>query len=205
MQILEGNSLSAYARFGKMASSRTLDFLREKKQQFRSSFLSERMHRLFDDFDNSSRRLNMEMLSDEIRIAKRRSDHEYDDGHVTYLRDCVDIQHSNRTMRNLVMSDPLIRRLARDGRIEGWSTVYNDPDKGKEGWRHRDYRRLHTGLYEKDETGNTTARFYYEDQGANELTLTEKLDALRTIDRIKYLIRQGAGEDPTSLNGGSFS
>ena len=56
MNFVEGNSLSAYARFGKMASSKTLGFLREKKEQFRSSFVSERMSRLLDDFDNSSRK-----------------------------------------------------------------------------------------------------------------------------------------------------
>lgn len=205
MQIVEGNSVSAYARFGKVASSRTLDFLREKKKQFRSSFLSERMHRLFDDFDNSSRRLDMNLLSDEIRIAKRRNDYAYDDGHVKYLRDAVDVQHANPTMRNLIMADPYIRQLTRNGQIEGWSTLYNDPDKGKDGWRHRDFRRLRTGLYLADEDGVSRSRVYYENQGANELTLTEKLDALRTIDRIKYLIRQGNGEDPTSVNGGVLS
>ena len=56
MNFVEGNSLSAYARFGKMASSKTLGFLREKKEQFRCSFVSERMGRLLDDFDNSSSR-----------------------------------------------------------------------------------------------------------------------------------------------------
>ena len=205
MQIVEGNSLSAYARFGKMASSRTLSYLRERKERFRSSFLSERMHRLFDDFDNSSRRLNMDLLADEIRIAKRRNDHAYDDGHVTYLKDCIDIQHANPTMRNLIMADPYIRSLAKDGQIEGWSTVYRDPDKGREGWRHRDYRRLYKGLYRTEEDGVVRSRYYYEDQGANELTLTEKLDALRTIDHVKRLIRKGNGEDPTSLNGGVLS
>lgn len=55
-----------------MASSKTLGFLREKEEQFRSSFVSERMSRLLDDFDNSSRRLDVALLEDEIRVAKRR-------------------------------------------------------------------------------------------------------------------------------------
>ena len=103
------------------------------------------------------------------------------------------------------MADPYIRSLAKDGQIEGWSTVYRDPDKGREGWRHRDYRRLYKGLYRTEEDGVVRSRYYYEDQGANELTLTEKLDALRTIDHVKRLIRKGNGEDPTSLNGGVLS
>lgn len=204
MQFVEGNSLSAYARFGKLASSRTLGFLKEKKERFRSSFISERMHRLFDDFDNSSRRLNMDLLEDEMRIARRRTEHVYDDGHVSYLRECIDIQYSNPTMRRLIMSDTDLRRRRDEGSIEGWSTVYIDPDKGKSGWRHRDYRRLNTGIYKFSEE-TSTSNFYYEDQGADQLSLTEKLDAFRTIDQIKRLIRKGDGEDPTSLNGGVLS
>lgn len=202
MQIIEGNSLSAYARFGKMASARTLDFLREKKERFRSSFVSDRMHRLFDNFDRSERALNVDLLVDEIRIAQRRNHYAFDNGHIEYLTLPQDIQHANPTMRNLIMSDTQIRSWARDGVIEGWSTVYRDPDEGKDGWRHRDYRRLNKGLYRVEEDGVARSRDYYEDQGADELTLTEKLDALRTIDRVKRMIRKGGCEDPTSINGG---
>lgn len=204
MNFNEGNSLSAYARFGKLASSRTLDYLREKKEKFRSSFVSERMHRLFDNFDNSSRRLDEGLLADEIRIARRREKRVYDDGHIKFLREVIDIQHSNYQMRQLIMSDTELRRLSRDGQIEGWSTVYEDRDEGKDGWRHRDYRRLNTNLYKKNDDGHYQAHHYYEKDGADELTLTEKLDALRTIDRVKQLIRQ-QGEDPTSLNGGQIT
>lgn len=204
MNFVEGNSLSAYARFGKMASSKTLSFLREKKERFRSSFVSERMHRLFDEFDNSSRRLDVGLLADEIRIARRREKRVYDDGHIKFLRDVIDIQHANYQMRNLIMSDPELRRKSRDGQIEGWSTVYKDKDEGKDGFRHRDYRRLNNNLYKRNDEGVYQAHHYYEKYGADELTLTEKLDALRTIDRIKRLIKQG-GEDPTSLNGGQIN
>jgi len=204
MNFVEGNSLSAYARFGKMASSKTLDYLRTKKEKFRSSFVSERMHRLFDQFDSSSRRLDVGLLADEIRIARRREKRVYDDGHIKYLREVIDIQHSNYQMRQLIMADPAIRKLARDGQIEGWSTIYQDPDEGRDGWRHRDYRRLNNNLYKKNDDGHYQAHHYYEKEGADELTITEKLDALRTIDRVKRLLREG-GEDPTSLNGGQIT
>lgn len=204
MNFVEGNSLTAYARFGKMASSRTLDYLRSKKEKFRSSFVSERMHRLFDQFDTSSRRLDVGLLADEIRIARRREKRVYDDGHIKYLREVIDIQHSNYQMRQLIMADPAIRKLARDGQIEGWSTIYRDPDEGRDGWRHRDYRRLNNNLYKKNDDGHYQTHHYYEKEGADELTITEKLDALRTIDRVKRLLREG-GEDPTSLNGGQIT
>lgn len=204
MNFVEGNSFSAYARFGKMASSKTLDFLKRKKEQFRSSFVSERMHRLFDDFDRSSRRFDVGLLADEIRIARRREKRVYDDGHIKFLRELIDIQHSNYQMRQLIMADTELRRLSRDGQIEGWSTVYKDPDEGKDGFRHRDFRRLNNNLYKRNDDGHYQAHHYYEKNGADELTLTEKLDALRTIDRVKRLIR-ARGEDPTSLNGGKLS
>ena len=204
MNFVEGNSLSAYARFGKMASSKTLGFLREKKEQFRSSFVSERMRRLLDDFDNSSRRLDVALLEDEIRVAKRREKRVYDDGHIKYISDILDIQHSNFQMRQLIMSDPELRRESRNGQIEGWSTLYKDRDEGHDGFRHRDFRRLNKNLYKKNDDGHYQAHHYYENHGADELTLTEKLDALRTIDRVKSLIKK-RGEDPTSLNGGKLT
>lgn len=204
MNFVEGNSLSAYARFGKMASSKTLSFLREKKEKFRSSFVSERMSRLLDDFDNSSRRLNVSLLEDEIRVARRREKRVYDDGHIKYLEDVIDIQHSNYQMRQLIMSDPELRRQSRYGQIEGWSSIYVDRDEGHDGFRHRDYRRLNKNLYKPNDEGVYQAHHYYENHGADELTLTEKLDALRTIDRVKSLIRK-RGEDPTSLNGGKIT
>ena len=66
-----------------------------------------------------------------------------------------------------------LRRLSRDGQIEGWSTIYQDPDEGKDGWRHRDYRRLNTNLYKKNDDGHYQAHHYYEKEGADELTITE--------------------------------
>ncbi len=204
MNFNEGNGLAAYARFGKMASSKTLDYLRERKERFRSSFVSERMQRLFNDFDTSSRRLNVELLADEIRIAQRREKRIYDDGHIKYLSDILDIQHANYQMRSLIMSDTELRRMSRDGQIEGWSSCYKDRDEGRDGFRHRDYRRLNDNLYKRNDEGVYQARHYYENRGADELTLTEKLDALRTIDRIKSLIKK-RGEDPTSLNGGKLT
>lgn len=204
MNYVEGNSLSAYARFGTMASSKTLDYLRDKKDKFRSSFLSERMRGLLDDFDSSVRRLDVGLLRDEIRIARRRDKRTYDDGHIKHLRDIVDIQHANYQMRQLIMSDPDIRRLSQDGQIEGWSTIYKDKDEGRDGFRHRDFRRLNTNLYKQNDDGSYQAHHYYEKETADELTITEKLDALRTIDRIKFLIKQ-RGEDPTSLNGGKLT
>lgn len=204
MNHVEGNSLSAYARFGRTASASTLDFLRKKKEEFRSTFVSDRMRGLLDDFDNSVRRLDVGLLKDEIRIAKRREKRTYDDGHVKYIHDVIDIQHSNYQMRQLIMSDPAIRQLTRNGQLEGWNTIYKDRDEGHDGFRHRDYRRLNDKLYKPNDVGLYQSHHYYEKQNADELTITEKLDALRTIDRIKALIKK-RGEDPTSLNGGKIT
>ena len=204
MNIVTGGSLAGYGSFSRPASRRTTSLLQERSRDFRSRITSDRLMGLLSDFDTSSRRMNITEMLDEIRIAKRRENNYFDDGHVRYLEDIVDIQHGNPTMRRLIMADLDIQRMSRDNQIEGWANNYKDPDRGKSGWQHRDYRRLNKGLYKKREDGSTVSSYYYEDQGADELALTEKLDALRTIDLVKRMIRQG-GEDPTSLNGGHLT
>ena len=203
MNIVEGGSLSGYATFGRLASKKTINYIKDRRDVFKSRITSSRIANLVDAFESSSRRLNIGELKDEIRIAKRRERNLFDDVHIQYIEDVQDIQHMNYTMRRLVMADLEIQDKARSNQIEGWAELYVDPDEGKSGWRHRDYRRLNKGIYKKTDEGIHTSSYYYEDQGADELTLTEKLDALRTIDRIKFLIRSG-GEDPTSLNGGQL-
>lgn len=79
---------------------------------------------LLSDFDISSRRMNITEMLDEIRIAKRRENNYFDDGHVRYLEDIVDIQHGNPTMRRLIMADLDIQRMSRDNQIEGWANNY---------------------------------------------------------------------------------
>lgn len=204
MLVHEGNSLSPYAGMGRTLSGDTLGYLRKRKENFRSLFVSDRMRGLLDDYDNSAQRLDMDMLNDEIRIARRRDAHSYDDGRVTYMKDIVDIQHASPTMRRLIMADSTIRGYAAEGRIEGWSTVYRDPDRGKMGYQHRDFRRLNDGLYEKDDDGVTRSRIYHESDSPNKLSLAEKLDAKKTIAFVKRMIAQGDCEDPTSINGGHF-
>ena len=204
MNITVGGSLAGYGSFSRPASRKTTSLLQQRSREFRSRVVSDRLLGLLDDFDRSSRRMNITEMLDEIRIAKRRENNYFDDGHIRYLEERIDIQHANHSMRRLLMSDPDIQRLARDNQIEGWSGHYNDPDRGKKGWEHRDYRRLNKGLYSKRDNGDTVSSYYYEDQGADELTLTEKLDALRTIGLVKRMIREG-GEDPTSLNGGHLT
>jgi hypothetical protein len=203
MNIVEGGSLSGYASFGRLASKKTIDYIKDRRDSFKSRITSDRIANLVFNFETSARRLDIGELKDEIRIAKRRERNLFDDGHIRYIHEPGDIQHSNFTMRRLIMADVEIQSKARSNLIDGWVNLYVDPDEGKSEWRHRDYRRLNKGLYKKTEEGVTRSSYYYEDQGADELTLTEKLDALRTIDRIKNLIRLG-GEDPTSLNGGQL-
>ncbi len=203
MNIIEGGGLSGYAAFGRMASRKTTDYIKDRRDSFKSRITSDRIANLVNLFETSSRKLCIGELKDEIRIAKRRERNIFDDGHIRYIENVKDIQHSNMTMRRLIMADVDIQQRARNNQLEGWVNLYVDPDEGKSEWRHRDYRRLNKGLYKKTEEGVTRSSYYYEDQGADELTLTEKLDALRTIDRIKNLIRLG-GEDPTSLNGGQL-
>lgn len=203
MNIIEGGGLSGYAMFGRMASRKTVGYIRDRQESFKSRITSSRIANLVDSFESSSRRLNIAELKDEIRISQRRKSNLFDDGHIRYYHEVADIQHVNFTMRRLIMADEDIQRKARSNEIEGWASLYVDPDEGKTNWRHRDYRRLNKGLYKKADKGMYRSSHYYEDQGADDLTLTEKLDALRTIDRIKALIRAG-GEDPTSLNGGQL-
>lgn len=201
MNIITGGSLAGYASFSRPASKKTTAVLKDRSREFRSRITSDRLLGLLDDFDRSSRRMNITEMLDEMRIARRRENNYYDDGHIRYVEDIIGIQHCNSTMRRLIMGDLDIQRAARDNQIEGWSNNYRDPDRGKSGWEHRDYRRLNKGLYRKRDDGSTVSSYYYENQGADELTLTEKIDTLRTIDMVKRMIRKG-GEDPTSINGG---
>ena len=149
MNIVEGGSLSGYATFGRLASKKTINYIKDRRDVFKSRITSSRIANLVDAFESSSRRLNIGELKDEIRIAKRRERNLFDDGHIQYIEDVQDIQHMNYTMRRLVMADLEIQDKARGNQIEGWAELYVDPDEGKSGWRHRDYRRLNKGIYKK--------------------------------------------------------
>ncbi len=121
------------------------------------------------------------------------------------LRTMVDFQTAKPVMVNWMMTSTAIRQAWMDGRINGWSDTYVDPEPGKIGEQMTAYRQLHQGVLKDHHEASWVSSQYFEEfpSGENRLDIRDLCNIFSAQERVENLIALG-GEDPTSEYGGSL-
>lgn len=149
---------------------------------------------------DSLARFDFSRLRDSVESMRDRFGRRWDEDRVTPLLDISSQQQAKPTMRGYIMAEPRTRRLYYQGRLDGYSGLYEDDDVGAVGRRHYRYREVMNGSYVEeveDEDRFVTYPEVMSEHGDAELTKTGK-DAVRRTwaEQVEYLER--GKQDPTS-------
>ena len=105
-----------------------------------------------------------------------------------------DITTPNAVMRHYIMVDLLLNKLATADKIDGYRSVYIDPEAGTPHKFKQAYGEVYNGFYQNDGKVET---IYFIPGSAKVLDITDTVAILRTQNKIKQLIAEG--EDPTEM------
>lgn len=146
---------------------------------------------VYDRF-NSSEALNL------VRAVNRQSKVMFQPEMVKSLFDIVDFQTASITMQRWVMANPVVRQMAIDQRINGYSDTYVDYQPGKIAEQQYDYRRVMTGVVQQQDDTWFVKHFIDNlREGDTTLSSFDKLDILNTW-KICEMFLQAKQSDPTS-------
>lgn len=112
-------------------------------------------------------------------------------------------QSATPMMQNLIMSEPSVRQMFYDQRIDGYSGSYVDPNPGLIGWDDPVYRSVMNGVAVDDKEHDFHIRVVLDDlpEGVAKLAIDQISNALNTFATARSFIEAGM-EDITSLTGG---
>lgn len=112
-------------------------------------------------------------------------------------------QSAPPVMQNIIMSEPLIRQMYYDQRIDGYSGSYVDPNPGCIGWDDPTYRMVMNGMLVDHPEHDFHCRIVLDDlpEGVAPLDIDQKSNATGTWEAARAFIEAGK-EDITNLLGG---
>lgn len=147
-------------------SEKTMSFLRDQYESPTSSLAraSEEFRKRVSDMYESN--YGDEALAKIDRI-RRQLGSMWNLDEIRELRTAEEFQCASPTLRRYLMANPTLRRLHRQGRIEGYGALYTDPDPHSEGKYHYDWRRVMSGMVEVNEDPKAeyewTATTYFDE------------------------------------------
>lgn len=115
------------------------------------------------------------------------------------------LQAAGSVMQNLIMADPTIRQAWYDGKCEGYTDTYVDPEPGRIGHEQEVYRQLMNGVLVPHETQSWQYSLYADRQ--NDVDKRYTLRQLAAVFDSQEAARDAleAGEqDPSSQYGASL-
>lgn len=137
----------------------------------------------------------------------RQVDNIDNDDRVRQLWTTEEFQSASGMERQLLMVNPMIRRLAQQQRIEGYADCYTDPFASFKTEDHPDYQRVMNGIVEEDEDGIMTSTTYlFDDCGHDlpELDITDQVITLSNWSMAEKFAKELNGADPTSPTGATL-
>ncbi|MDR3392245.1 MAG: hypothetical protein P4L77_10985 [Sulfuriferula sp.] len=113
------------------------------------------------------------------------------------------VQNAGLVMQRYIMSEPTVRKLYHEQRIDGYSTTYVDPQPGRIGEEDYNYRQVMQGAVVDTEDGGWVCRTWVDDVAEGEVALKfdERSSIRGTWDLVRWYVEQGK-DDPTSSEGG---
>jgi virulence-associated protein VapD len=115
------------------------------------------------------------------------------------------LQAAQPIMQGYIMTDPFIRQAWYDGKIEGYSDTYIDPEPGLIGHEQKAYRDLNNGVFQPHEEASYQYSLYYDRTSESDKVLSiRKLAAIVDSQESAVNAIHAGGQDPTSQYGASL-
>lgn len=109
---------------------------------------------------------------------------------IQYLQTFEDVQAAPASMVNLIMANPLLKKLYREESIEGYGDRYDGKYANVENVYDPNFRKVTDGLSVKIDDKIVISSFF-EGSGVTDLTTMEKLNVLSIWDRVPDWVEQG--------------
>lgn len=202
MRIVQGG-LAAFngLAYGEQSND-VIDFFRVQ-----ASNIPQLMGKYADVFKNTVSDMYHSFYNDDVLKAARLAIYHVSsaaaDDCIKLFSELVHIQAATPIMQRYMMAEPTLRAAYHMQRIDGYSESYTDPEPGKVGVEHYDYRRIMNGIVHEDDEGMDACTIWVEDyryNDARDLIIQEQAAILTNheIGRAFYK----AGIDPTDQYGG---
>lgn len=115
------------------------------------------------------------------------------------------LQAAGSVMQNLIMADPTIRQAWYDGKCEGYSDTYVDPEPGRVGHEQEVYRQLMNGVLVPHETQSWQFSLYGDRQNDVDSRYTiRQLAAVFDSQEVARDALEAGEQDPVSQYGASL-
>lgn len=137
-----------------------------------------------------------EEVLDRAKYLKRRVQHILDDDIIYHADNIGATQQAKPKMRNIIMSNPLIRRLYQREMLEGYGDMYRDPEPDYEAEFTKPYRQAMHGVIVKNEEGIEECTQWFDLEEDEILSLDDQCEIHATWTTVCNLIMQGLN-DPT--------
>lgn len=112
------------------------------------------------------------------------------------------LQSAMPVMQNWIMVNPIIRQAMYDGKLEGYSDTYKDPEPGLIGHEMEAYRFLMNGVHVEHETQSHQYSLYYDREHNKDTQLSmRKLSAIVETQEAAVRAYLDGDQDPTSQYG----
>lgn len=115
------------------------------------------------------------------------------------------LQAAQSQMQGWLMTDPTLRQAWYDGKVEGYSDTYNDPEPGRVGHEQQAYRQLMNGVFVPHETASYQYSMYFDrTSNPDEMLTLRQLSAIRESQDAAVRAYEDGEVDPTSQYGASL-
>jgi hypothetical protein len=121
------------------------------------------------------------------------------------LTTMAQLQGAASQMQGWIMTDPTIRQAWYDGRIEGYSDTYVDPEPGLIGHEQQAYRSLMNGVFRPHEEAAWQYSLYFDRVSSPDDRITlRQLAAIVESQEAAVRALEAGEQDPTSQYGASL-
>lgn len=115
------------------------------------------------------------------------------------------LQAAQSQMQGWLMTSPVLRQAWYDGKIEGYSDTYVDPEPGRIGHEQQAYRHLMNGVFIPHEEASYQYNLYFDRVSESDqmLTLRQVAAIVESQEAAERALEEGE-QDPTSQYGASL-
>lgn len=115
------------------------------------------------------------------------------------------LQSAQSIMQGHIMAHPFLRQAWYDGKIEGYSDTYIDPEPGLVGHEQRAYRDINNGVFQPHEEASYQYSLYYDRASdIDKVPTIRKLAAIVDSQEAAIDAYYAGEQDPTSQYGASL-
>lgn len=196
-------SLYGKGLFGTL-SQNTVNYLQGQIQSLASAGseygqkIYQRSMALFDEINSDAAVLSAEAVLSQIESMMGQDV-------IEALTTVSQLQMAQSQMQGWIMTNPVVRQAWYDGKVEGYSDTYVDPEPGRIGHEQQAYRHLMNGVFCPHEKASYQYNLYYDRVSESDAMLTlRQLAAIVESHEAAEQALEAGGEDPTSQYGASL-